>query len=80
MEDITALTQLFDNYLFPVVVCAVLFIGIWKLVEMHKSEIADLSKVIDKNTDAINQMSITIQQISDRIDALERKEDKTNDV
>lgn len=76
MEDMSGLVQIFGNGFFPIVMCVVLIYGIYKFVIMHKDEIKSLTDVINKNTEAINDMRITIQQISDRLEALEKDGDK----
>lgn len=78
MDDINGLVQVFGNGFFPVIMCVVLLYGIYKFVLMHKDEIKQLTDVINKNTDVINDMKITVQQLSDRLEALEncRKENE----
>lgn len=76
MDDLNTLTQLFGNGFFPIIMCVILIYGIYKFFIIHQDEIKSLSEVIDKNTDAINEMRITIQQISDRLEALEKGGDK----
>ena len=71
MDDINGLVQLFGNGFFPVIMCIVLSYGIYKFVLMHKDEIKQLTDVINKNSDVINDMKVTVQQLSDRLEALE---------
>lgn len=71
MDDINGLVQIFGNGFFPVIMCVVLLYGIYKFVLMHKEEIKQLADVIDKNSDVINDMKVTVQQLSDRLEAVE---------
>ena len=73
MDDINGLAQLFGNGFFPVIMCVVLLYGIYKFVLMHKEEIKQLADVIDKNSDVINDMKVTVQQLSDRLEAVENR-------
>ena len=71
MDNINGLVQLFGNGFFFFFMCAVLLYGIYKLVLIHKEEVKQLTDVINKNSDVINGMKITVQQLSDRLEVLE---------
>ena len=73
MDDINSLVQVFGNGFFPIVMCVVLIYGIYKFVLMHKYEIKQLTDVINKNSDVINDMKVTVQQLSDRLETLENR-------
>lgn len=72
MDDINSLAQVFGNGFFPIIMCVVLIYGIYKFVLMHKDEVEQLTEVINKNTDVINGMKLTVQQLSDRLESLEK--------
>lgn len=72
MDDLNGLVQLFGNGFFPIIMCVVLIYGIYKFVLMHKDEVEQLTEVINKNTDVINGMKLTVQQLSDRLESLEK--------
>lgn len=72
MDDINSLAQVFGNGFFPIIMCVVLIYGIYKFVLMHKDEVKQLTEVINKNTDVINGMKLTVQQLSDRLESLEK--------
>lgn len=76
MDTINGLAQVFGNGFFPVIMCVVFIVGIYYLVKMHKDEIQSLSSTIDKNTDVINKMTVTLQQLSDRVENLEHGKEK----
>lgn len=76
MDTINGLAQVFGNGFFPVIMCVVFIVGIYYLVKMHKDEIQSLSSTIDKNTDVINKMTVTLQQLSDRVENLENRKEK----
>lgn len=77
MDNINELTQVFGNGFFPVIMCVVLIYGIYKFVLIHKDEIQQLTDVINKNTEVINDMKLTIQQLSDRLENLEKDRSDT---
>lgn len=72
MDNINSLAQVFGNGFFPIIMCVVLIYGIYKFVLMHKDEVKQLTEVINKNTDVINGMKLTVQQLSDRLESLEK--------
>ena len=54
--DVTTITQLIGSLGFPIVCCGALFWYMIKEKDAHKSEMEELRKSVDANTQAINNL------------------------
>lgn len=54
--DITVITQLLQNFGFPVVACIAMFYMVQKVNQQHNEETQKLSSVIEENTKVLESL------------------------
>lgn len=64
--DANAITTAIATVGFPIVACAALFWQNWKMNENHKKE-------MEKITEAVNNNTVAITNLAEKINMLERK-------
>ena len=66
--DVSALTTAIATVGFPIVACAALFWQNWKMNENHKKEMEKITEAVNNNTIAITNLSNKINSIGGKND------------